>query len=87
MYGVGELNKVDEKITGVLAPAAEHIVRVFLSETSSTLSHGPLVGAIEDGVATPESSLYVAPLFAYIEHTKSIMHLADTLVRTRMYLK
>lgn len=87
MYGVGENPDYNSRLAGVLSAGAEHIVQIFLTETVSALATGPFIGAIEDGVLTPESSVYQSALKGWIDHTISIIYFADTLIRTRMYLE
>jgi nuclear pore complex protein Nup188 len=87
VYGVDEFSDSENKITSVLTPCAEYLVSVFLSAGISELPLEPIFGAITDGVQTPESSLYLRPLEAWVEQVTQIVKLADVLVRVRLYLE
>ncbi|KAI5811353.1 nucleoporin subcomplex protein binding to Pom34-domain-containing protein [Peziza echinospora] len=86
IYGVDDISDINSKITSILAPAAQHIVNVFLADSSSTLPLQPITGALQDGLATPESSLYSKPLGNWITHVTAAMNFAATLLRVRAYL-
>lgn len=86
MYGVDDASDPHNKVTGILASSAEHIVKVFLSDSSNALPLQPIIGAIQDGVATPESSLFTKPLEGWFVQVSGTMKFAATLVRVRAYL-
>ncbi|KAF8467356.1 nucleoporin subcomplex protein binding to Pom34-domain-containing protein [Kalaharituber pfeilii] len=86
VYGVDDSMDLKSKITGLLASSAEHLTKVFLSDSTTTLPLQPIVSAIHDGVTIPESSLYVKPLHNWVFLVTSIMQFAATLVRVRAYI-
>lgn len=86
VYGVDESSDPHSKVTAVLAYSAEHLVKVFLSDSTTVLPLQPIIGAIKDGVATPESSLYIEPLENWVAQVSATMKFAATLVRVRAYL-
>jgi len=86
VYGVDDSPDPHNKVTGVLADSAEHIVKVFLSDSSNALPLHPIIGAIQDGVATPESSLFTKPLESWYAQVAGAMKFSATLVRVRSYL-
>ena len=86
VYGVDDSSDLNNKVTGILAPAAEHLVKVFLSHASTALPIQPIVGAIKDGEITPESSLYIKPMESWVASVAATMKFAATLVRVRAYL-
>jgi len=86
VYGVDDSSDPHSKVTGILATSAEHIVKVFLSDSSNSLPLQPIIGAIQDGVATPESSLFTKPLESWFSQVAGTMKFAATLVRVRTYL-
>jgi len=85
-YGVDEFSDADNKITSVLIPSAEYLVSVFLSAGASDLPIEPILGAIADGVQTPESSLYLQTLGVWVNQVIQMVKFADVLVRIRLYL-
>lgn len=87
VYGIDESSSPDKKITAVLVPSAQHLVMVFLSAATNTLALEPIIGAIVDGIQTPESSLYLHSLAAWADHVAEITRFADVLVRVRTYLR
>ena len=86
VYGVDEFSDAEHKITSVLAPSAEYLVSVFLSTATSNLPIEPILGAISDGVQTPESSLYIRTLGIWVDQVINVVKLADMLARVRLYL-
>lgn len=86
VYGVDDSPDSHNKVIGILASSAEHIVKVFLSDSSNALPLQPIIGAIQDGVATPESSLFTKPLEGWFAQVAGTMKFAATLVRVRAYL-
>lgn len=87
VYGVDDSADASSKVTGVLAPSAEHLVKVFLSESANELPMEPVIGAILDGLATPETSLHLRSLNGWIEHNVAVTKFAEICVRVRGYLK
>jgi nuclear pore complex protein Nup188 len=85
VYGIDEFSEAEAKITSVLGPSAEYLVSVFLGEGTSELSLEPIVGAISDGISTPETSLYLTNLASWLEQVVHIVKFADVLVRVRLY--
>ncbi|TGZ82085.1 hypothetical protein EX30DRAFT_318069 [Ascodesmis nigricans] len=86
VYGVDTESKSADKLTGVLALGAEHIVNVFLSPEGSRMAFEPILVTIQDGVATPESSLWVKNLNIWITYVTEAVNFGDMLVRVRSYL-
>jgi len=87
VYGVDEFSDKEHKITSVLVPSAEYLVSVFLSTATSDLPIEPILGAISDGVQTPESSLYTQTLGIWVDQVINVVKLADMLARVRLYLR
>ncbi|KAI5794884.1 nucleoporin subcomplex protein binding to Pom34-domain-containing protein [Pyronema domesticum] len=85
-YGVDEFSDSENKLTSVLMPSAEYLVSVFLGQGENDLPIEPILGAIQDGVATPESSLYTKTLGLWVDQVIQMVKFADVLVRVRLYL-
>lgn len=86
VYGVDDSTDTNAKVTSVLGPSAEHLVKVFLSESENELPMEPIVGAILDGLATPETSLHLRSLNGWIEHNIAVIRFAEVCTRVRGYL-
>ncbi|KAH8147426.1 uncharacterized protein LAJ45_08582 [Morchella importuna] len=86
VYGVDDSTDISTKVTHVLGPSAEHLVKVFLSESESDLHMEPIIGAIHDGLMTPETSLHLRSLNGWIEHNIAIIGFAEVCIRVRGYL-
>lgn len=86
-YGVDDASDANNKLTSVLVPSAEHLVAVFLAKDASLLPLQPISETILDGVNTPESSLYLHSLRAWVAQVVQVVKFADMLVRVRMYLE
>ncbi|CAZ84016.1 unnamed protein product [Tuber melanosporum] len=86
VYGVDESSDLSSKITSVLAPSAEHIIMVFLSEGDTELPMEPIIRTIRVGLETPESSFHLRSLNSWVEHVVSVIKFAEVCVRTRGYL-
>lgn len=87
VYGVDDSTNVGSKVTSVLAPSAEHLVKVFLSENANELPMEPIIGAITDGLITPETSLHFRSLNGWINHVEAVVRFSEICVRVRGYLE
>lgn len=87
VYGIDDSTDVNAKVTSVLAPSAEHLVKVFLSESANELPMEPIIGAINDGLATPETSLHLRSLNGWIEHVEAVVKFSEICVSVRGYLE
>jgi len=77
---------ISRKLVSFLAPAANHLLDVFLSTTAAELPIQPFLQIFLDGLATPSSTLSQKGSEFWILQTQSAMNLVTTLVRLSKYL-
>lgn len=73
-----------QKITRImdpLLPSASHIVETFLSTSSGPLRFQPLLRSYFDGLATPDSTVFLHSTHLRISHITSLLSFSTTLLR------
>ncbi|CZR58058.1 related to nucleoporin nup184 [Phialocephala subalpina] len=79
-----------QKITRImdpLLPSGLHIADTFLSSTSGVLRFQPLLRSYFDGLATPDSTVYIHSTNLRISHITTLLSFATTLLRVSNLLK
>lgn len=79
-----------QKVTRImdpLLPSASHIADTFLSSTSGVLRFQPLLRSYFDGLATPDSTIYIHSTNLRISHVTTLLSFATTLLRVSNLLK
>jgi len=85
-FKIDDTFDISRKLVGFLAPAAEHLLNVFLSTTANELPIQPLLQIFLDGLATPNSTLSKKGAESWMMQTESALKLNTTLVRVNKYL-
>ncbi|KAI9812889.1 MAG: hypothetical protein M1827_004407 [Pycnora praestabilis] len=80
-YGIDDNSKANEKILGILTPAAEYLIDVFLSTSSNDLPLHPIFRILCDGVATPNTTLHLRLLHFWTAQVHAILRFSTTLIR------
>ncbi|KAL7271823.1 hypothetical protein RUND412_005392 [Rhizina undulata] len=86
VYGVDDSIDLNSKVTSVLTPSAEHLIKAFLSKDANELPVEPILGAIVDGIATPETTLFTHSLESWIQHVVAVLKFSEICLRVRGYL-
>jgi nuclear pore complex protein Nup188 len=82
-YSIDDSADLSSKITGMLAPAATHLVDSFLSETDD-LSFQPILRAYLDGFCTPILPATSAEIL-WVAQVESTLSLCATLIKVGTY--
>ncbi|KAI9742239.1 MAG: hypothetical protein M1818_004139 [Claussenomyces sp. TS43310] len=80
-YGVDDLSEPATKLVGILAPAAEHIIDRFLSESSGHIHFQPMLRALLDGLSTPDPTSQASMPRLWRAHTTAVLQFTATLIR------
>ncbi|KUJ15390.1 nucleoporin-like protein [Mollisia scopiformis] len=78
-----------QKVTRImdpLLPSASHIVETFLSSSSGALRFQPLLRSYFDGLATPDSTVFVHSTNLRISHITTLLSFSTTLLRVSKLL-
>ena len=78
-YTTDDDPNVSQKLTGVLAPAAEHLLGVFL-ESNAELAVNPLIHIFLEGLRIPRSTLVAKGLKQWVLQIEAAISLSTTLV-------
>lgn len=84
-YAVDDNADISRKLTGALAPAAEHLVDSFLT-SAVELAISPLLNIFLDGVDTARPSLISRSLSYWTSEVKNAIDLATTLIQVHRFL-
>ena len=84
-YAVDDNADISQKLTGALAPAAEHLLGVFLT-SSVDLTVNPLLHIFLEGVTTPRTTLVTRGLHYWTSHVNAAIHLSTMLVEVHCLL-
>ena len=85
-FTVDDTLDTSSKLTGLLCPAADYLVDVFLSRSANDLLVQPLLNIFREGVATPHSTLPTRGLQYWSSQIIAALNLSTTLVRLNRLL-
>ncbi|KAK5171585.1 hypothetical protein LTR04_001379 [Oleoguttula sp. CCFEE 6159] len=85
-YGFDDTPDTSQKITGVLASAANYLIDVFLSATSNDLPSRPILNILYTGITTPRPANTGAAARSYLSQTCSTLAFITTLLSTGLLL-
>ena len=86
-FGVNDPSSSHHKLTCTLAPAAEYIIDVFLSTTSSDVAVSPLLHILREGTMTRATTLPVRGLRYWFAQVRAALRLSNTLIRVNRMLR
>ena len=79
--------EIAQKLTSPLAPAAEYIISVFLSNSNADVTVLPLLHTFGEGVATPSTTLPTRGLQYWTSQVREALKLTSTLIRLNRLLQ
>ncbi|KAF1962309.1 nucleoporin-like protein, partial [Byssothecium circinans] len=85
-YSVDDAPKLSDKLTRLVAPAAEYITELYLTKTENNLPTNPILGSLLSGADIIKSSLLTSSAALWKHQTRSTLELSDVLVRVAMLL-
>ena len=85
-FGIDDSLDLSHKISGILAPAAEHLAEVFLLNPTNDLSLQPVIELLLQGMRTPSTTLPVRGHQNRISSVVAILEFTHSLVRLNGYL-
>jgi nuclear pore complex protein Nup188 len=80
-YGINNSNDLKDKATSVLSTLAPYLLDFFLANSSRDITFNPLLRVIFDGVATPQSTIYLKSRQFWVSQVQATLRLTDTLIR------
>ncbi|KAI9814898.1 MAG: hypothetical protein M1832_005626 [Thelocarpon impressellum] len=85
-YSIDDSPDVGRKVTGALAPVATYLVEVFIRSSDTNLPVLPILRVFNEGVRTPDTTLFFLTLRAWTGQVQAALRLCTTLVRVRYLL-
>lgn len=85
-YGVDDAPKLSAKLTKSVAPIAEYITQLYLTESDSELPTNPILASLVIGVSPDDMTLLTSSSALWRQQTQSTLALADILVRIAILL-
>lgn len=85
-YGVDDSPGLHKKLIGVLAPAAEYLLDVFLSASANDLPTQPIISILIAGTSNAWSTIFAASAQALSAQTRAALSFATTLLRVSLLL-
>lgn len=76
-----------QKLAWTLEPAADYLLNAFLSTSHSNLTLNPLLRMLDEGAATPNSSLSIRGLQSWTSQVRAAIQLTTSLIRVNRLLK
>jgi nuclear pore complex protein Nup188 len=80
-YGVDDSPSLSTKLTGLVAPIAEYITDLYLSNSEDDLPTNPILTSLLSGASTDKSSFLTASAALWKQQTHTALLLSNTLVR------
>jgi nuclear pore complex protein Nup188 len=85
-YSVDDSPKLSSKLTGLVAPIAEYLVDLYISDSENTLPTNPILSSLLAGADVVRTSFMMKSAALWKRQTDTALIFANTLVRTAMLL-
>ena len=86
-FDVNDTPDLSQKLTRTLAPSAEYIIDVFLSNSSNDVTVLPFLHILGEGITTPTTTLPTRHVQYWTAQVKEVLSLASTLIRVNLLLQ
>jgi nuclear pore complex protein Nup188 len=83
---VDDNQDISSKLQGFLAPAVDHLLNVFLSQSTNGLPIQPLIQILLEGATTPTSTISAKTSHRWVTQTQACLGLCTTLIQVNRYL-
>ncbi|KAF2470193.1 uncharacterized protein BDR25DRAFT_287981 [Lindgomyces ingoldianus] len=85
-YGVDDAPKLSSKLTGLIAPIAEYIAQLFLSNSENDMPTNPILASLLSGTNLENGSILTHTAALWKQQTQTTLSFSDLLVRVAMLL-
>jgi nuclear pore complex protein Nup188 len=85
-YGVDDTPQLSTKLTSFIAPIAEYIVQLYLTESKDSLPTNPILASLVIGAGSDDATLLTSSAALWKQQTQATLLLASTLVRVSLLL-
>ncbi|OCL09247.1 hypothetical protein AOQ84DRAFT_317288, partial [Glonium stellatum] len=86
-YGFDDTTKLSSKLTGLLAPIAEYLADLFLSNSTNDLPTNPILNGFISGTTQPDTTILTTAVQLWSQQTRAILSFSNTLIRVGMLLE
>ncbi len=80
-HSIDNPSEQSARILGVLKPAADYLVDIFLSPSTDNLSINALLQSLAEGLSAPPSTLFLGTTLLWNQQTAAALDLCHTLIR------
>ncbi|ORY14414.1 nucleoporin subcomplex protein binding to Pom34-domain-containing protein [Clohesyomyces aquaticus] len=85
-YGIDDAPKLSTKLTGLIAPVAEYIANLFLSNSENDMPTNPILSSLLAGTGSQPGSIQGDTTALWKQQTQAALSFSDLLVRVAMLL-
>ncbi|KAF2126902.1 hypothetical protein P153DRAFT_345606 [Dothidotthia symphoricarpi CBS 119687] len=85
-YGVDDAPTLAAKVTKLIAPIAEYIVQLYLTESDNGLPPNPILASLVIGASPGDTTMLTSSGALWKQQTQATLEFADILVRVAMLL-
>jgi nuclear pore complex protein Nup188 len=85
-YGVDDNQNLSSKLTGVVAPIADHLTNIYLTKSGNDMPTNPILATLLSGATTENSSFLTHSAALWQQQTQKALSFSNTLVRIAMLL-
>lgn len=85
-YGVDDSPKVSEKLSGLLAPIAEYLADLFMSNTENDLPTNPILASLLSATDLQELSILTSSMDLWSRQTRAALRFSNTIIQVAIML-